>query len=131
MAVTGEVRFKETEVTYQSRFMDISKDSDIIIISKEDKKKKEEDNFLKNTFLNIKIVSDDVLLYKVDEGEIEMKPDILIRKEFGEAQRITGKIKRSKQKLIEAWIEIHQEDLIANWELAINGNEVFKIDPLR
>ena len=44
---------------------------------------------------------------------------------------IAGKIKRSKQKLIEAWIEIHQEDLIANWELAINGNEVFKIDPLR
>ena len=44
---------------------------------------------------------------------------------------IAGSIKRNKQKLIEAWIEIHQEDLMANWELAINGNEVFKIDPLR
>jgi hypothetical protein len=44
---------------------------------------------------------------------------------------IAGNIKRNKQKLIEAWIEIHQEDLMANWELAINGNEVFKIDPLR
>ena len=44
---------------------------------------------------------------------------------------IAGKIKRNKQKLIEAWIEIHQEDLMANWELAVNGNEVFKIDPLR
>jgi hypothetical protein len=44
---------------------------------------------------------------------------------------IAGKIKSSKSKLIQAWIEIHQEDLMANWELAINGNEVFKIDPLR
>jgi hypothetical protein len=44
---------------------------------------------------------------------------------------IVGKIKSSKTKLIQAWIEIHQEDLMANWELAINGNEVFKIDPLR
>lgn len=44
---------------------------------------------------------------------------------------LAGKIKSSKQKLILAWIEIHQEDLMANWELAINGNEVFKIDPLR
>jgi len=44
---------------------------------------------------------------------------------------ITGNIKRNKMKLIQAWIEIHQEDLMANWELAINGNEVFKIEPLR
>jgi hypothetical protein len=29
------------------------------------------------------------------------------------------------------WIEIHKEELLANWELAINGQEVFKIDPLK
>ena len=48
-----------------------------------------------------------------------------------DGELIAGKIKNSKSKLIKAWIEIHQEDLIANWELAVNGNEVFKIDPLR
>lgn len=32
---------------------------------------------------------------------------------------------------IEAWIEIHQEDLMADWTLAINGETIFKIDPLR
>jgi len=48
-----------------------------------------------------------------------------------DGELITGNIKRNKMKLIQAWIEIHQEDLMANWELAINGNEVFKIEPLR
>jgi len=93
MAVTGEVCFKETEVNYQSRFLDVSKDSDIIIVSKKDKKKTESDNFHANTFLDIKIVSDDAIVYKVDDGEIEMQPDMVVRKDFGEAQKITGKIK--------------------------------------
>jgi len=93
MAVTGEVRFKETEVNYQSRFLDISKDDDIIILSKEDKEKKVNDSFLQNTFLDIKIVSDDAILYKVDDGEIELQPDMLVRKDFGQTQKITGKIK--------------------------------------
>jgi len=30
---------------------------------------------------------------------------------------------------IEAWIEIHKEDLIANWELCQNGEEPFEIEP--
>ena len=37
----------------------------------------------------------------------------------------------SKQKLVEAWIEIHKEELMANWELAVQGNQIFKIDPLK
>ena len=34
-------------------------------------------------------------------------------------------------KLVTAWIEIHRDELMANWDLAVNGNEVFKIDPLK
>jgi len=34
-------------------------------------------------------------------------------------------------KLVQAWMEIHQEELVANWELAVNGQAVFKIEPLR
>jgi len=34
-------------------------------------------------------------------------------------------------KLVQAWMEIHQEKLVANWELAVNGQAVFKIEPLR
>lgn len=34
-------------------------------------------------------------------------------------------------KLIQAWIEIHQDELMANWDLAIQGESIFKIDPLK
>ncbi len=44
---------------------------------------------------------------------------------------IEGNIKKNKKRLVQAWIEIHQEDLMADWELAVNGQEIFKIDPLK
>ena len=44
---------------------------------------------------------------------------------------LEGKLKGNKLKLVEAWIEIHKEELMADWELAINGEPVFKIDPLK
>ncbi|MEY5048702.1 MAG: hypothetical protein RLZZ175_2061 [Bacteroidota bacterium] len=44
---------------------------------------------------------------------------------------IEGDLPNNKRKLVEAWIEIHREDLMANWELAINGNKLFNIDPLK
>ena len=28
-------------------------------------------------------------------------------------------------------IELHQEELLANWKLAVEGQQIFKIDPLR
>jgi hypothetical protein len=34
-------------------------------------------------------------------------------------------------KLVQAWIEIHQEELMADWSLAVQGQPVFKIDPLK
>jgi len=37
----------------------------------------------------------------------------------------------NKEKLVEAWIEIHREDLMANWQLAVSGTKVFTIDPLK
>jgi hypothetical protein len=37
----------------------------------------------------------------------------------------------NKEKLVQAWIEIHREDLMANWSLAVVGNRVFTIDPLK
>lgn len=44
---------------------------------------------------------------------------------------IEGEIKANKLKLIQAWIEIHNDELMANWELAIKGENVYKIDPLK
>jgi hypothetical protein len=44
---------------------------------------------------------------------------------------IEGSIKASKLKLIQAWVEIHQDELMADWRLATNGQPVFKIEPLK
>ena len=44
---------------------------------------------------------------------------------------IEGNLPKNKVKLVEAWIEIHREDLIADWQLAIECQEIFKIEPLK
>lgn len=44
---------------------------------------------------------------------------------------LEGPLPSNKEKLIQAWIEIHKEDLMANWQLASSGNKIFTIDPLK
>ena len=44
---------------------------------------------------------------------------------------LDGAIPAAKMKLVQAWLEIHREDLMADWELAVNGLEPFSIEPLR
>ena len=48
-----------------------------------------------------------------------------------EGKILEGNVKPNKMKLIQAWIEIHQDELIADWELASEGKNIFKIDPLK
>ncbi|MFZ2403612.1 MAG: DUF4160 domain-containing protein [Methylobacter sp.] len=36
----------------------------------------------------------------------------------------------NKHKLVVAWVEIHKDDLIADWGLAVNGKQPFKIKGL-
>jgi hypothetical protein len=33
--------------------------------------------------------------------------------------------------MVLAWVEIHQDELMADWELAIAGEEPFRIAPLQ
>ena len=33
--------------------------------------------------------------------------------------------------IVKAWALLNKEDLEANWELAVNGEELFKIRPLQ
>jgi len=46
-------------------------------------------------------------------------------------EMIEGNIPKRQVKLIEAWSELHKEELVANWKLAQNGEPPFKIDPLK
>jgi Domain of unknown function (DUF4160) len=42
-----------------------------------------------------------------------------------------GDLRTAKLKLVQAWIEIHRDELMADWNLAVNGQQVFKIEPLK
>lgn len=44
---------------------------------------------------------------------------------------LEGKIPKAKMKLLQAWIEIHKDELVADWELAVAGEQPYKIEPLR
>jgi hypothetical protein len=44
---------------------------------------------------------------------------------------LAGKLPVAKIRLVQAWIEIHRESLMADWELAVSGQKPFPIDPLR
>ena len=44
---------------------------------------------------------------------------------------LAGTFPFAKQVLVQAWIEIHREELIANWENGKASGDFFRIDPLR
>lgn len=44
---------------------------------------------------------------------------------------LSGEIPLAKTRLVQAWIEIHRESLLADWELAVNGQALLPIEPLR
>ena len=48
-----------------------------------------------------------------------------------EGNLLEGSLPAAKEKLIVAWIELRSEDLMANWQLAVVGEAIFKIDPLK
>ena len=55
----------------------------------------------------------EIAVYSIPDGEL-----------------LAGAMNPNKQKLIVAWIEIHSDDLLADWELAVNGKTPFKIKGL-
>lgn len=44
---------------------------------------------------------------------------------------IEGDLPGRQTRLVLAWAELHQEDLMADWRLVSNGEEPFKIQPLQ
>lgn len=48
-----------------------------------------------------------------------------------DGKQLEGEIPTNKKKLVEAWIEIHKEDLEANWKLLDEGEQSFRIEPLK
>ena len=48
-----------------------------------------------------------------------------------DALLLEGELPPKKLRLVQAWIAIHEEELMADWALAVKGEPVFPIEPLR
>jgi hypothetical protein len=43
---------------------------------------------------------------------------------------LAGSLPRKQLRLVQAWIELHREELMADWKLALEGESPYKITPL-
>jgi len=46
-------------------------------------------------------------------------------------EMLEGSIPQRQQRMIQAWIEIHRDELLADWALCQNGEKPFNIQPLK
>lgn len=57
------------------------------------------------------------------DGSVSFRIDLL--------EPIEGELPKRQQRLVEAWAELHQQELRDNWQLLVNGDAPRKIKPLR
>jgi len=51
--------------------------------------------------------------------------------DINKAEITDGDFPKNKLKIVLAWVELRKEDLLADWQLAQNGELPFKIEPLK
>ena len=44
---------------------------------------------------------------------------------------LAGEFPNRQLRMVQVWIDLHRDELLADWELAKSGEELFRIDPLR
>jgi len=44
---------------------------------------------------------------------------------------VEGDLPNKQKRLIQAWMEIHKDELIADRELTVSGEQPYKIEPLK
>ena len=49
---------------------------------------------------------------------------------IAEGEILSGELPRKQLRLVQAWIELHRDELTADWDLAVSGELPYKIDPL-
>ena len=51
---------------------------------------------------------------------------------FGlDGEIITGSFPRRQSAFVKAWVLLHEDELAANWKLAENGEDTFRVEPLK
>jgi len=49
---------------------------------------------------------------------------------IADGEVLAGELPRKQLRLVQAWIELRRDELLADWELAAAGQMPYKIDPL-
>jgi hypothetical protein len=44
---------------------------------------------------------------------------------------LEGELPARQLRMVQVWMDIHRDELLADWELAVNGEEPYKIAPLQ
>ena len=47
------------------------------------------------------------------------------------ATLLAGDLPPKQLRMVQVWVDLHREELLADWELAKEGDALFRIDPLR
>ena len=62
------------------------------------------------------------------------RPDPLVFKAsvaIEDARLLAGELPPRQLRMVQVWVDLHREELLADWELAMDGVEPFRIDPLK
>ena len=51
--------------------------------------------------------------------------------DIGNIERLAGSLPRRQERLVLAWAELHQEELLSNWQTFQQGRPPIKIEPLK
>ena len=49
---------------------------------------------------------------------------------INDGEVLAGNLPRKQLRLVQAWIELHRDELLADWEIATSGESPYKIAPL-
>ncbi len=49
---------------------------------------------------------------------------------INDGEILAGELPRKQLRLVQAWVELHRDELLADWEIAISGESPYKIAPL-
>jgi hypothetical protein len=48
----------------------------------------------------------------------------------GDGEVLVGELPRKQLRLVQAWVELHRDELMADWELSVSNESPYKIAPL-
>ena len=72
----------------------------------------------------MRVIRPDAVFHFAKYAEFEASISI----EDGEI--LAGKLPRKQLRLVQAWIELRHDELLADWELSLSGEQPYKITPL-